>query len=216
MLVCFASEKGGAGKTTLAALLAERLASLGVPLRLADGDRQGSLFALSERSDSIPQARRVFPMQFASLAKEDEEGVTILDLPSGIGVEFHAAMAVAQYAIVPAVPSAFDLRTLPATLSQIRSAQERRDGPPKAIIVPNKLDLRESMSRELLSTLGELGWPVTRCWVQSRATYRRMGAAGLQALPKASRRAAELEVSALVDEILAFLRVPVPAKTEAA
>jgi chromosome partitioning protein len=215
MLVCFASEKGGAGKTTLAALLAERLAGLGVPLRLADGDRQGSLFALSERSDTIPLARKVFPMQFASLANDDE-GVTILDLPSGIGVEFHAAMAVAHFAIVPAVPSAFDLRTLPATLSQIRAAQERRDGPPKAIIVPNKLDLRESMSRELLSTLGELGWPVTRCWIQSRATYRRMGAAGLQALPKSSRRAAELEVAALVDEILAFLRVSIPAKTEAA
>jgi chromosome partitioning protein len=205
MLVCFASEKGGAGKTTLAAVLAERLVALGVPLRLADGDRQGSLAALAERSASLPKARRVFPMQFAGLARG--EGLTLLDLPSGIGVEFHAAMAVAHYAIVPAVPSAFDLRTLPATLGAIRKAQERRDGPPKALIVPNKLDLRESMSKELLSTVSELGWPATRVWLNSRASYRRMGAAGLEALPRASRRAAEAEVAALTDEVLAFLRI---------
>ncbi len=213
MLVCFASEKGGAGKTTLAAVLAERFTKLGIDVRLADGDRQGSLAALAERAAGMPTAKRVYPMQFAKLAQDD--GVTLLDLPSGIGVEFHAAMAVADFAIVPAVPSAFDIRTLPATLGQIRRAQERRDGTPRALLVPNKVDLRETISKELLTTLGELGWPLTRTWLQSRATYRRMGAEGLSALPSGARRPAEAEVNVLADEVLEFLSLTPPASEAA-
>ena len=58
MLVCLASEKGGVGKTTLAALLAEGLKARGVPLEVADGDRQASLAALAERSEGrLPLAR---------------------------------------------------------------------------------------------------------------------------------------------------------------
>lgn len=206
MLVCFASQKGGAGKTTLAALLGERLAAAGVQVCLADGDRQGSLFALGERARGLPPVRAVYPMQFPALARD--AGLTLLDLPSGLGVEFHAALEVADAAIVPAVPSAFDLRTLPATLAALRKAQERRDGLPRVLLVPNKVDLRETLSKELLSALRELGWPVTRCWLSARSGYRRMGAAGLAGLPQAARRAAEAEATALADEVLAYLVLP--------
>lgn len=206
MLVCFASEKGGAGKTTLAACLAEVLTKTGVPVRLVDGDRQGSLLAVAERSQGrIPDARAAFPTQFTRVARS--EGLTFLDLPSGIGVEFHTAMALADAAIVPVVPSAFDLRTLPATLGRIRKAQDERDGLPRTLIVPNKINLRETMSKELLSITGKLGWPVTRVWLQERAAFRQMGNAGLGALPSSSRRPAELEVAALADEIVEFLGV---------
>jgi cellulose biosynthesis protein BcsQ len=173
---------------------------------MADGDRQGSLAALGERADSLPAVRAVYPMQFPALARES--GLTLLDLPSGIGVEFHAALEVADVAIVPAVPSAFDLRTLPATLGELRKAQERRAGLPRVLLVPNKIDLRETISKELLEVLGELGWPVTRRWLNARSSYRRMGSAGLSALPSGARRAASAEVTALADEVLEFLVLP--------
>jgi chromosome partitioning protein len=203
MLICFASEKGGAGKTTLAALLAEGLHARGIPFQLADGDRQSSLAALAERSEGrLPPTRQVFPTQFRRLCDAE---LTLLDLPSGIGVEFNTAMALADVAIVPAVPSAFDLRTLPATLTQIRRAQELRQGLPRALIVPNKIDLREVLSKELLDVVAKLGWPVTRTWLNSRSAYRRLGSAGLGALPRSVRRAAEAERDALMGEVLAFL-----------
>lgn len=205
MLVCFASEKGGAGKTTIAAALAERLVAplgaRGVPLQLADGDRQGSLAALTAASDgALPTAETVYPLGFARLAQRP--GLTLLDLPSGIGVELHAALAVCDWCVVPAVPSALDLRTLPHTLARIRAAQEERGGPPRALLIPNKVDLRETMSQELLARLGGLGWPVTRTWLRERAAYRHMGAAGLGALPTGQRRAAETEIAGLADEVL--------------
>lgn len=204
MLVCIASEKGGAGKTTLIAALGEQLAKRGVPVTLADGDRQGSLAAVAEASDgALPPVRQVFPMQFSRLARQ--EGLVLLDLPSGLGTELHAALAVCDVALVPAVPSAFDLRTLPHTLGWVRRAQDDRGGPPRALLVPNKIDLRESMSQELIARVGELGWPVTRTWLRERAAYRRLGAAGLGAIDGSGRKAAITEVGALADKLLEFL-----------
>lgn len=201
MLVCFASEKGGVGKTTVAALLAERFTALGVPLRLADGDRQASLSAVAERSDGrLPLAEEVRPPAFPGLAARG--GLTLLDLPSGIGLEFNTALSVADHAVIPVAPSAFDLRTLPATLAQVRRAQELRGGPPRALIIPNKIDLREPASKELLAALARLGWSVAHTWLLERSVYRRMGAAGLGALPRGARRLAEEEVARLADEVL--------------
>lgn len=206
MLVCFASEKGGVGKTTVAALLAERFTALGVPVRLADGDRQASLSAVAERSDGrLPRAMEVRPPAFPALAAG--QGLTLLDLPSGIGLEFNTALSVAHHALIPCAPSAFDLRTLPATLAQVRRAQELRGGLPRALIIPNKIDLREPASKELLAALARLGWSVSQTWLLERSVYRRMGAAGLGALPRGARRMAEEEVAALADEVLDVLGV---------
>lgn len=206
MLVCFASEKGGVGKTTVAALLAERLTTLGVPLRLCDGDRQASLAAVAERAEGrMPVAVEVRPPEFPALAASP--GLTLLDLPSGIGLEFNTALSVAHHAIIPVAPSAFDLRTLPATLAQVRRAQELRGGLPRALIVPNKIDLREPASKELLAALARLGWSVSQTWLLERSVYRRMGAAGLGALPRGARRLADDEVAGLADEVLEVLGV---------
>jgi chromosome partitioning protein len=206
MLVCFASEKGGVGKTTVAALLAERFTTLGVPVRLADGDRQASLAAVAEVSNGrLPPAEEVRAPDFPALAAR--EGLTFLDLPSGIGVEFNTALSVAHHAIIPVAPSAFDLRTLPATLAQVRRAQELRGGSPRALIVPNKIDLREPTSKELLAALARLGWSVSQTWLLERSVYRRMGAAGLGALPRAARRNADDEVAGLADEVLEVLGI---------
>lgn len=206
MLVCFASEKGGVGKTTVAALLAERMTALAIPLRLADGDRQASLSAVAERSEGrLPPAREVRPPEFPALAAGG--ALTLLDLPSGIGLEFNTALSVADHAIIPVAPSAFDLRTLPATLAQVRRAQELRGGLPRALIIPNKIDLREPASKELLAALAKLGWSVSQTWLLERSVYRRMGAAGLGALPRGARRLAEEEVAVLTDEVLEVLGV---------
>lgn len=215
MLVCCASEKGGVGKTTVAAVLAERWTTLGVEVHLADGDRQRSLAGVAERAEGrLPLAREVTPDEFPGLAADD--ALWLLDLPSGLGVEFHAALAVADCALVPVVPSAFDLRTLPVTLTQVRRAQGLRGGPPRTMIVPNKLNMREPMSKELLAALSKLGWPVAQHWLLERSAYRRMGAEGLGALPLTSRRSAEPEVAGLAEEVLEWLGIATQSEGAAA
>ena len=208
MLVCFASEKGGAGKTTLAALLAERATELALPVRLIDADPQGSLQALSTRAEGrLPACRVAAAPQLSELAREAQGTLTLLDLPSGLGAELEAALDVADAALVPVVPSAFDLRTLPTTLGAVRRAQDARGGRPRALIVPNKIDLREPMSQSLLATLSRLGWPVAPAWLRERSAYRQMGCAGLGALPRGTRRNASDEVVQLFEAVLEFLGI---------
>lgn len=206
MLVCFASEKGGAGKTTLSSLLAERLTALGVPLSLSDGDPQASLIEISRKAAGrIPEATSAFPPQYEGLAAGDE--VVFLDLPSGLRDEFYTAIAVADAIVVPAAPAVVDLRTLVRTLTAVRRAQELRERPPKVLVVPVKISKREKASRDLLKLIGELGWPTTKAYLADRSAYRRAGSGGLGALPRSSARAAINEVSALADEIIAKLEI---------
>lgn len=217
MLVCFASEKGGAGKTTLAALLAERATELSVPVRLVDADPQGSLQALSTRADGrLPACRVAAAPQLSDLAAlASDRTLTFLDLPSGLGAELEAALDVADVALIPVVPSAFDLRTLPTTLGAVRRAQDARGGRPRALIVPNKIDLREPMSQSLLATLSRLGWPVAPAWLRERSAYRQMGCSGLGALPRGTRRNASDEVAQLFEAVLEFLGIEAGSTGEA-
>lgn len=206
MLVCFASEKGGAGKTTLATLLAERLTTLGVPLSLSDGDPQASLIETSKKAGGrMPLASSAFPPQYEELAAGEE--LVFLDLPSGLRDEFYTAVAVADAIVIPAAPAVVDLRTLVRTLTVVRHAQERRESPPKVLVVPVKISRREKASRDLLKLIGELGWPTTKAYLADRSAYRRAGAGGLGALPRSSARAAINEVSALADEIITKLEI---------
>lgn len=203
MLITLVSEKGGAGKTSLAALLAERFLALGLPVRCADGDRQASLAALCEQAEGrLPGCQEVFPRSFAKLARED--AIVILDLPSGASDEMAAALSVADVALVPVVPNAFDLRTIPVTLGQVARAQELRRGRPKALLVANKIDEREASSRALLQEIKAFGWPVARTVLHERSAFKRVGAKGLGALPRSTRRGAEAEAAALASEVMAF------------
>lgn len=199
MLVTFASEKGGAGKTTLAGLLAERWTAQGLALELYDADPQASLVAFAAAAGGrLPEARAVHPPQIEDLA--DAPGLALLDLPSGLGESFYVALAVSDAVVIPAAPSVIDLRTLRRTLAAVRRAQELR---PEldAVLVLAKINRRERASRDLMALAHELGWPVARASLGDRSAYRRAGAGGLGALPRSSRRQAALEVAELGDEL---------------
>jgi chromosome partitioning protein len=204
MLICMASEKGGSGKSTLAAILAERFLALGIPVTLADSDKQASLSALAERSEGrLPPCREVFPRSFPKLAVES--GLVILDTPSGAGPELRAALAVADVVVVPVVAAPYDFRTLPVTLDLIAAAQEARHGAPRALLVPNKVSLREASSRKLLELVKGLGWPVSKTHLPERSAFKRLADSGLAVLPPSSRRTVEREIQAVAEEVLEAL-----------
>jgi chromosome partitioning protein len=202
-LICAVAEKGGVGKTTILALLAERFLALGLPVKLADSDRQASLSAQAERSNGLlPPCAETFPRSFPKLAQES--GLVLLDTPSGLGMELRAALAVADLALVPVTPSAYDVRTLPATLDAITGAVEARagTGTPKALLVLNRVAVREANSRKLLSVIRDMGWPVARTALPERSAFKRFGESALGALPTSTRRSVERAVAELADEVL--------------
>lgn len=206
-LIATLGSKGGVGKTTSIALIAEQLTRRGLPLILADADPQGSLLQMSKHpAGHIPPARPVFPIQFQDLAESDE--LIFLDTPSGLREETITAVAVADAVILPVSPSALDLAALGRTLKQIKRAQQLRSSPLRLLILPTRINRREKSSRELLESIGDLGIPTTKTCMTERSAYRRAAACGgLAGLPASSRRVALREIEALVDDIEDFLGI---------
>ena len=70
-----------------------------------------------------------------------------------------AILLLADLAWLPCGPSVLDLRAATEALRVVRQAQHIRQGPPQAVLVPNKLQVQYRLSRELLETLKSLEIP---------------------------------------------------------
>jgi chromosome partitioning protein len=62
-------------------------------------------------------------------------------------------------ALLPCGPSGLDLRAAQDAIRVVRQVQEIRKGPPRAFLVPNKIETNQRLSRELLATAEGLGIP---------------------------------------------------------
>ena len=121
IVIAIASQKGGAGKTTLSGHLAVEAEKAGAgPVTLIDTDPQGSLSQWwNARSARSPQFAKVgvFELQSA-LAHLERSGtrLAIIDTPPAITDSISHVIAHSDLVIVPTRPSPHDLRAVGATV----------------------------------------------------------------------------------------------------
>jgi chromosome partitioning protein len=127
--VVFASQKGGAGKTTLAAHLAvEAERTSAGPVAVVDTDPQGSLAAWwNVREAATPAFAAVdvrqLPQHLAALRAHGMR-LVVVDTPPGLVDTMRLAMAEAHLIVVPVRPSPHDLRAVGATLDIVEQAEK--------------------------------------------------------------------------------------------
>jgi chromosome partitioning protein len=122
-----ASQKGGAGKTTLAAHLAVAAEAAGDgPAVLIDTDPQGSLSAWwNVRVSETPV---LAPTTMAELAEKLEVlaaagyTVAVIDTPPAITDAIQAVVTTATLVIIPTRPSPHDLRAVGSTVELVQGA----------------------------------------------------------------------------------------------
>ncbi|RVU14563.1 AAA family ATPase [Methylobacterium oryzihabitans] len=132
--VVFVTQKGGAGKTTLAASLAAAAAQAGERVVALDLDPQGSLSAWGEaREAEAPAVDRLGPDRLADLpailAALKGRGFTlaVLDTAGIASTGGNLAMQAADLALVPARPSRLDLQaTMPTIEALLRLGMRDR------------------------------------------------------------------------------------------
>jgi chromosome partitioning protein len=125
--IVLASQKGGAGKTTLAAHLAVAAEEAGMkPAVLIDTDPQGSLAAWWNAREA--QAPALAPSPIAELrtrlAALDKAGynLAVIDTPPAITDAIRSVVALADLVMIPARPSPHDLRAIGSTVSLVTGA----------------------------------------------------------------------------------------------
>ncbi|HOW64837.1 MAG TPA: AAA family ATPase [Candidatus Paceibacterota bacterium] len=202
MIVALAHAKGGVGKSTLAVHLAVWWKEQGGDVALVDADVQGAasvwlrkaspqtaLFRL-ETADALLEEVPLLKRKFDHLA---------IDGPAGLCEVTRAMLLVADLALLPCGPSLLDVRAANAAIRLVKQAQQVRGGLPRAVLVPNKLQVQYRLSRELLETVKSMEIPATP-GLRLRQTYADAAGQGAVVWSLGRRgRAAANEIRGLFD-----------------
>ncbi|HEX4504254.1 MAG TPA: ParA family partition ATPase [Alphaproteobacteria bacterium] len=206
-VLTLAQQKGGAGKTTLAAQLAVAFAAGGKNVALVDIDPQGSLarwFALREAAGKAGRIGLTAVTGWRAQATVDKLKAThdlvLVDSAPHAEIEAKIAARVADLIVVPMQPSPLDLWATEPTLALARS--EKR----KALIVLNRDQTRMKLSEALAGPIAELGADVAETTIGSRTAFAASMMEGLGVVETAPRTKAAAEIVALADEITRRLR----------
>jgi chromosome partitioning protein len=203
VVITVAQQKGGSGKTMLAANLAAALAA-GKSTALLDIDPQHSLARWQKlraaRDPAVP-AITLSEVSGWRLAGEldrlrREHEVVLVDTPPVIDTDARRAIRGADLVVIPVQPSAPDLWAAEGTLKL--AADEKR---PVCIVlnrVPAAGRQRENMERELR----ERGLLVLPSVLGNRAAFSQAFAQGLGVTEAGPRTLAAAELRALLDAML--------------
>src|SRR3954471_260346 len=155
-IIAIASQKGGSGKTTIAAHLAVQAGRAGEGRAvLVDTDPQGSLNEWwRERKDDTPALATVKLDELeANLAELRNYGtaVAIIDTPPNLTDSIERVISTADLVLIPARPSPHDLRAVAATVDMAKRA-----GKPFLFVV-NGAAPRANITAEAVAALSEHG-----------------------------------------------------------
>ncbi|MBN9507937.1 MAG: AAA family ATPase [Alphaproteobacteria bacterium] len=203
VVITVAQQKGGAGKTTLAANLA---AALATRRRVAvfDIDPQHSLARWHAlRADG---RRRIALSDAAGWRLGAEldrmqgtHDVLIIDSPPQIETEARVAVRSADLVLVPLQPSPPDLWAAEGTLAL--AAAERRP----AHLVLNRVPAGGKLRAEMEAELARRGYPLLAARLGNRTGFATAFARGLGVTEAAPKSAAAAELLTLLDEIEGLL-----------
>lgn len=209
IVITVAQQKGGSGKTTVAANLAVAWAlEGGKSVAILDVDPQGSLGEWFERrEDRLGEAGTGLTFRTASgwgakreaRALARDHAMVLIDTPPHADLESRSAMEQARLVVVPVQPSPADMWATQATLEQ---AEKERVA---CLMVLNRVPPRARLTGEIATALGDFDAPLATSRLGNRIAFSESFSAGSSALELRRRGPAAEEVRALAREILKAL-----------
>lgn len=201
-----AAQKGGAGKTTIAVHLAVAAHQAGLRVGVVDTDPQGSAVAWAEaRGEDTGAPVPVVPLDphavgaGVATARADGYDLLIVDTPPHAAAGTAAALAHADFALMPVRPSMLDLAAVPASIALLQAS-----GRPGAFVV-SSAPVRASETRDTERALAESGYRVLNTVIHDRTAYRRALAHGQAVGEFEPKGKAALEIKALWREVHALM-----------
>jgi chromosome partitioning protein len=193
--IVITSQKGGSGKTTLAAHLAVEAERVGdTPTWLIDTDKQATLSLWHERRESTMPQRADAP--FARLAEAlkvlHEQGAAycLIDTPPTISEQSTTVLALADLVLIPVRPSPADLWAVSETVSLVKEADK------PFLFVITQAKAQASITAQTIAALSEHG-RVAQAFIADRVPYAVAMTGGRTAPELGAKSAAAEEVAAL-------------------
>jgi chromosome partitioning protein len=201
-VITIAQQKGGAGKTTLAAQLAVAWWKAGLRVAMLDVDPQGSLAAWFDE-----RLRRGVPSEGMHLVQVSgwrlsaeldrlrrEFDLVIIDSPPHAETDARVAVRAAELIVVPVQPSPMDLWATRPTLDL--AVKERAP----AVLVLNRVPPRGKMPDAIRRKIEEDRLPLAQCSLGNRAAFAASMMDG-KGVAETGKDSAAGEIQALADEI---------------
>lgn len=197
--IVVASRKGGAGKTTVASLLAVEAARAGAgPVAVIDLDPMRGLtqwWESREAETPIMVTADGGPAASLEAARRAGAALALMDTPPATAPVVAEAMALADLVVVPVQPSPHDIRAVGATVEAARRTKR------PVVFIINRTKPRVRLTGEAAIALSQHG-TVSPVMVADRTIYAAAAIDG--------RTAAELEPSgaaaAEVESLWAYIR----------
>ena len=203
-VITIAQQKGGAGKTTLAAHLAVAWAGAGRRVALIDIDPQASLAGWhhlrEERLGAGRSGLAFLAITGWRVAAEVERrardhDLVILDSPPHAETEARIAVRASQLVLVPVQPSPMDLWATQPTLDLAR--QEKVP----VLLVLNRVPPRANLTEAMAARIGELGARLAAARIGNRVALAAAMTEGRGITEAAEGGRAAEEVEALAREV---------------
>lgn len=203
VVITVAQQKGGTGKTTLAANLGAALAA-DRRVALLDIDPQHSLTHWHTLRPSLAAKLTFSDVAGWRLSRELDRlkaghDVVIIDSPPQIDTDARLAIRGANVVLIPVQPSAPDVWAAEGTLKL--AAAERR----KAAMVLNRVPPAGKLRSTIATELNEAGKPLMAATIGNRTGFASAFAEGLGVTEAAPRSTAANELRALLSELLEMI-----------
>jgi len=203
MTVALVSQKGGAGKSTLALHLAVEASAQGRKALLVDLDSQGNVARWAERrGDRLPDVSAEHPANLARALKAARaEGYHLIVLDTAPHADPAAVLAVraADLVLVPCRPSTFDLEAIRTTLDLCDMTKKR------ALVVLNAAPIRSRVIGEAEAAIRRDGGEVSPIVIRQRVAFQHGVIDGRTAAEFEPGGIAAQEVAALYFDMMARL-----------
>jgi chromosome partitioning protein len=207
MIIAFAGQKGGIGKSTTAISVAVAAHDRGMRVLLVDADPQGTARTWADVANEAGHTTPTVVAMGATMHKAGQLSsiaatydLTIIDCPPRHGDIQRSALMVADLVVLPSGPSAADAWALAAALDVVKEAQVLRDELEACILITRKQG-RTALAKSARRVLESSGLRVLSSELGYRVAYQEALALGRGVTSHAPRDPAAAEVFTLLAEL---------------